>query len=156
MRPYGAPMADSKRFFLREWRTYRRLSQDALAEKVGTSKGYLSQIERGERQWTRDWLDKFAFALDVAPETLLTAQPPLGAEDRGRGWNDAAPPTAAATDYALMAKCIEAAVEIIAPRRDFKSPEAATRAARDIAEAAVAQYAAYFRLIDEEKKSNAA
>lgn len=39
---------------LRVWRKYREFTLDALAERVGVSKGYLSQIENGQKPGTLD------------------------------------------------------------------------------------------------------
>ena len=38
-----------KHWYLREWRNLRGLSQEALAEAAGTSKGYISDLESGKR-----------------------------------------------------------------------------------------------------------
>ena len=37
---------------LRVWRKHREFTLDALAERVGVSKGYLSQIENGQKPGT--------------------------------------------------------------------------------------------------------
>ena len=53
---------------IREW---RGLSQEELAEKAGTSKAYISQIETRHRKPGRKLLFRLAEALDVAPELLV-------------------------------------------------------------------------------------
>ena len=53
---------------IREW---RGLSQEELAEKAGTSKAYISQIETRHRRPGRKLLFRLAEALDVAPELLV-------------------------------------------------------------------------------------
>jgi DNA-binding XRE family transcriptional regulator len=47
------------------FREHRRLTQAQLADKVGTNKVYISQIERGERQGSLTLLRKIADALRV-------------------------------------------------------------------------------------------
>lgn len=142
----------ARKFYLREWRQFRGLSQDRLAEIVDTSKGYLSQMERGERPWSQRWLESLARALDIAPEDLITTPPPAVADaDRAFG-ADAPPPATARFDARMMAECVAAAFRIIAPRRDLSTGEAVERAAQDVAEAAIGQYLAYYRLVDEETK----
>ena len=49
---------------VRVWRKYRRMSLAALADQARIGKGYLSQIENGERTGTINTLKKLARALD--------------------------------------------------------------------------------------------
>ena len=53
---------------IREW---RGITQEELAEKAGTTKAYISQIETRHRRPGRKLLFRLAEALDVAPELLL-------------------------------------------------------------------------------------
>ena len=57
---------------VKAWREYRGLTQDALAEKAGISKAYLSQIETGKRTGVAKTLRALASALGV---TLNELQP---------------------------------------------------------------------------------
>jgi len=50
---------------IKVFRDYRGLTQAQLAEKIGTNKIYISQIERGERQGSLSLLRKLADALRV-------------------------------------------------------------------------------------------
>jgi len=52
------------------WREHRGLTQQELADRVGISKPYLSQIESGKRQGTVETLSAIARALDVSLELL--------------------------------------------------------------------------------------
>jgi len=63
------------RNFIKEWREHRGLTQDGLAERVGTSKGYLSQFETGARRYNQDFLERIATALGCAPADLLGRDP---------------------------------------------------------------------------------
>lgn len=66
------------RWFLREWRKHRGYTQERLAEMIGTSKGYLSDLERGVRRWNQDLLEQLAEALSCAPADLLRIDPSQG------------------------------------------------------------------------------
>lgn len=156
-------MGDERHFYLKEWRLHRGLSQDELAARVETSKGYLSQIERGERPYSQHWLEAFAAALEISPQDLIGRPPPSrpgsrdkGLSDRGRRFGDAAAGPQAPFDAEIMATCIAAAFAIIAPRRNLDDETELKRAAADAAESAISQYLSYHRLIDEEKKPDAA
>jgi transcriptional regulator with XRE-family HTH domain len=46
---HGAADDGEFRHYLKEWRLHRGLSQEQLAEALGTSKGEVSRYERGER-----------------------------------------------------------------------------------------------------------
>jgi transcriptional regulator with XRE-family HTH domain len=59
------------RWYLAEWRQFRELTQEQLAERVGSSKGYISDLENSERRYNQDLLERFAKALDCKPWQLL-------------------------------------------------------------------------------------
>lgn len=52
------------------WREHRGLTQQELANRVGISKPYLSQIETGKRQGTVETLSAIAHSLDVPLDAL--------------------------------------------------------------------------------------
>jgi transcriptional regulator with XRE-family HTH domain len=56
--------------YLREQRTQSRLSLRQLAEQVGVSNPYLSQIERGLRKPSAEVLQQLAKGLRISAETL--------------------------------------------------------------------------------------
>ena len=56
---------------LRIWREYRDLTQDALAEKVGVGKSYISQIETGRREGSVRVYRKIAKALQIDIDDLV-------------------------------------------------------------------------------------
>ena len=56
---------------LRVWRKHREFTLDALAERVGVSKGYLSQIENGQKIGTLDLFRRLAGVLNVALDELV-------------------------------------------------------------------------------------
>ena len=61
--------------FLREWRLFRKLTQDQLAERVGTNANMIGYLESGERGLSAKWLRRLAPALDTTPGMLLDHDP---------------------------------------------------------------------------------
>jgi transcriptional regulator with XRE-family HTH domain len=60
---------------IRQWREYRGLTQDALAERLDTSKASISRIEAGEQAYTQDFLEACADALRTDPASLIMRDP---------------------------------------------------------------------------------
>lgn len=56
------------------WREYRGLTQQQLADAVGMSKPYLSQIETGKRAGTTEILSAIAKALNVSLDEVIGAE----------------------------------------------------------------------------------
>ena len=56
---------------LRAWRRHRGLTLDALAERTGVSKGYLSRIENIRKPGTLDLFRRLALVLDVTIDDLV-------------------------------------------------------------------------------------
>ena len=56
---------------VREWRSLRGISQQALAERAGTTQPTIYKVELGHRKLTDHWLSRLAVALDVRPLDLL-------------------------------------------------------------------------------------
>jgi len=63
------------RHFLKEWREACGLSQQALADRIGTTKQSLSRVERHEQPYSQDTLELLADALKTTPAALLTGPP---------------------------------------------------------------------------------
>lgn len=61
--------------FLQAWRKFRRMTQDELAEKVGTTKAVISLLESGNRPLSAKWLRKIAPVLNTTPGHLLDHDP---------------------------------------------------------------------------------
>ena len=66
----GKTVVESLGDFLREQRLASRLSLRQLAEQVGVSNPYLSQIERGLRRPSAEVLQQIAKALRISAEQL--------------------------------------------------------------------------------------
>lgn len=56
---------------IKVWREFRGLTQQQLAETVGISKPYLSQIETGKRRGTTEVITVIANALNVSVDELV-------------------------------------------------------------------------------------
>lgn len=68
-------MSNARPFYLKQWREYRGLSQQRLADRMETSKGYISDLERGKRRYNQDLLEALAEALMCEPADLLMRDP---------------------------------------------------------------------------------
>jgi DNA-binding XRE family transcriptional regulator len=56
---------------IRAWREYKQIKMNELANKVGISSAYLSQIENGKRNPTIDTLKLIAKELEIDIEMLI-------------------------------------------------------------------------------------
>jgi transcriptional regulator with XRE-family HTH domain len=56
---------------VRRLRAKKKLSQKALADKIGISVSYVSMLERGQRSPPLETIEKMAKALGVPPAALL-------------------------------------------------------------------------------------
>lgn len=60
---------------LRLWREYRRMTQEQLAEAIGTTAAVISLLESGKRRLSLKWLLKIAPALRTTPGFILDHDP---------------------------------------------------------------------------------
>jgi len=65
-----------RRTFIRNWREYRNLTQERLADRIGRSVGLISLIEAGKSPYTQETLEALAGALGCEPVDLLIRNPP--------------------------------------------------------------------------------
>lgn len=89
-RPYGMRTKRKKPpkqrpHFVKAWRDFRGLTQDALAEKIQMSVATISQLETGDQGYRQATLEAIADALGTDPGSLLTRDP-LEAEEIGAIW----------------------------------------------------------------------
>lgn len=70
-----ANVADEERNYLRQWREKKKLTQEELADKVGTTKAVVSLLENQKRPLSDKWLRKFADVLDTTPGRILETDP---------------------------------------------------------------------------------
>lgn len=66
----GRPSA-RRGVYLREWRESRHLTQDQLAERIGTTKATISRIENGKRPYSEGYLHEVADALNCEVRDLF-------------------------------------------------------------------------------------
>jgi transcriptional regulator with XRE-family HTH domain len=92
-------------WYLREWIEYLDLKLEPLAERVGTSKGYLHQLMTGDRRWNADHLHALADAIGI-PAVVLLAVDPL--TDPGKAKIYAAVERIPANDRTRAAQVFEA------------------------------------------------
>ena len=56
---------------LRAWRQHREFTLETLADRIGVSKKYLSQIENGQKSGTVELFRRLSSVLDVALDDLI-------------------------------------------------------------------------------------
>lgn len=61
--------------YIRQWRKFRGLTQEALADRVGMSPGNLSNIETGKQPYSQEHLEPLAEALRCEVVDLLIRDP---------------------------------------------------------------------------------
>lgn len=71
------------RHFVREWRKHRGYTQQQLAEMIGVTDGAISQLERGDTNYTQPMLEALAEALSCEPADLLIRNP----QDQSAVWS---------------------------------------------------------------------
>lgn len=64
-----------RRIFLKQWREYRGLTQQQVADRVGWSVGNISQLERGLQGYSDEGLALLAEALQCTPGQILDVDP---------------------------------------------------------------------------------
>jgi transcriptional regulator with XRE-family HTH domain len=60
---------------LRAWRKFRRMTQQELADELGTAKSVISDLERGVVQLNDKWLRRLAPVLKTQPGHILDYAP---------------------------------------------------------------------------------
>jgi transcriptional regulator with XRE-family HTH domain len=61
--------------YLRQWRRFRNLTQEQLADRVGWSVGNVSQLETGQQGYSDEGLALLAEALNCTPGQILDVDP---------------------------------------------------------------------------------
>jgi len=67
--------ADLQKIFIRQWRKHRGLTLQRLADRLDMTPSHFSMLERGERGYTQETLEKLAPALNTDVGSLLTRDP---------------------------------------------------------------------------------
>lgn len=63
------------RHYVREWRKYRHLTQEQLADRLGVATSTISQLETGKQGYSQAILEALADALSCQPADLLRRDP---------------------------------------------------------------------------------
>jgi len=79
-----------RRHFIRAWREYRGLTQEQLADRIGTTKANVSRIENLKQGYTQGILEACADALSTDPASLIMRDP-LDGEAIWTIWEQAKP-----------------------------------------------------------------
>lgn len=79
-----------RRTFIRQWREYRGLTLVQLGERIDMSEAMLSMLERGQRGYAQETLERIAEALNTDPASLLMRDP-TAAEAIWSIWDNASP-----------------------------------------------------------------
>ena len=61
--------------YIRQWRDHRKLSQEALADRLDMSAAQLSRIESAKQGYTQDFMEACAVALRTDVASLLMRDP---------------------------------------------------------------------------------
>lgn len=72
---YHPDMDDKVPHYLKEWREFRKLTQQELADALDTSKSVISDMERGRLQLSPKWLRRIAPILETQPGHILDHDP---------------------------------------------------------------------------------
>jgi len=64
-----------RRHFIKEWRKFRGLTQEQLAERVGVAISSISQLETMKQGYSQPTLEAIADALNCEPADLLMRNP---------------------------------------------------------------------------------
>lgn len=71
----GRPASKEAANHLRAWREFRYMTQEELADAVGTAGNVIGLLESGQRGLSHKWLLKLAPALNTTPGYLLDHDP---------------------------------------------------------------------------------
>lgn len=80
-----------RRIYIKEWRKSRELTQEQLAERLGTTHTTIGRLERGVIPYDRIWLEALAEALRCEPADLIMRNP-LDPEGIWSIWENLSPP----------------------------------------------------------------
>lgn len=69
---------------IKAWREHRGLTQQAVADRIGTSKPTISRVERSVVPYTQDLLEALADLLLTSPQDLLAKDPEEVVADQKR------------------------------------------------------------------------
>lgn len=75
MAPVPKPKRRRQKHFLKEWREYLNLTQEAAADRIGVTQSKLSRIEGYKTPYDQDFLEEAAIAYGVSTASLIMRDP---------------------------------------------------------------------------------
>lgn len=69
------PRKQFRRTYIRQWREFRNLTLERLADRIDMSTSALSYLERGQSAYTQETLERLAEALGTDPASLIMRNP---------------------------------------------------------------------------------
>lgn len=72
---FGKSTGELQKWYLREWRKHRGMTQEQLAEAIDSTKQTVSRMESGTRTYNQPFLEACADALKCRPADLLNGPP---------------------------------------------------------------------------------
>ena len=75
MAPIKKPQQQLQRTYLREWREFNNLSQEAAASRLNISRTLLSKIERAKSPYTQQFMENAAVAYGCNVPDLIVRNP---------------------------------------------------------------------------------
>lgn len=73
--PKTPPRQKFRRTFIAQWRDFRNLTQEQLADRLDMTQSHLSMLENGRRGYTQETLEAVANALQTDVASLLMRDP---------------------------------------------------------------------------------
>lgn len=70
----------AERFYLKEWRKHRGLTQEQLAARMDVDRTTISKMETGTHSYTKEFLENAANALNCQPWELIGRNPMIEPE----------------------------------------------------------------------------
>lgn len=75
MPPVRKPLRQRRRHFIKEWREFRNLTQEQVADRIGIAPTTFGRIENGKVPYNQDFLEEAAYAMQCEPWDLLNRDP---------------------------------------------------------------------------------
>lgn len=75
MPPVKKPPHTRQKTFMKEWRKYRKLSQEKAAQRVEVDRTTLGRIEKGQLPYNQDFLERLALAYGCEAADILDMNP---------------------------------------------------------------------------------
>lgn len=75
MAPVKKPHHARAKHFLREWREFKKLSQEDAADRAEIDRTSLSKVENGKVPYNQDLLERLALAYGCDPDDLISMDP---------------------------------------------------------------------------------